>query len=650
MKKFIIFLFLIVFCVQFGFSQKWVSTSPQKKMVVLEEFTGIHCGYCPDGHRRANDLVTENPGKIILINIHSGNFATPQTGEPDFRTIKGDSIDDAAGVTGYPSGSVNRTTSPWGQSRTTWATAASTIMSQTSPVNVAVKAFVDHVTRELTVEVEAYYTSNSNASKNYLTVMLLQNGVLGPQSDYGNYNPTNWINGKYVHNHVLRDVLSANFGDVIDTTTSGYYFYKKYTYTLPSSIVNVDLLFHRLKVVAFVAESKANILSGAETNVDFDANLKADLAMIDITEIPTNMCFTTINPKIKVKNNMATTITDFEVIAKVGTTEYKKTFSGSLAQNDSTTIDWGVINFTASGSFAIQISGFNNVNGGGIYDIELMNDFASISGIGFKSDAFSQFTGSFENSTPANFAMDQSENKAFSLAYSTTTPYGALSSKGAIRFALHESWEVAGKPGKILFGEADLTKLTDPYLSFHYAYSDDNYGGTKPLIKIEVSENCGDSWQEVHTVTCVETGVPATHGNWYVPKSTEYIWVGLPLTDYKDKSVLFRLSVIPGSAGNALYIDEIKLGETSGIEETVANVPFKIYPNPVNEFMVIDLDNPSETPVRIAVINTLGKVVYTSEMSSQNLVKVNTSNFEKGLYIINMTIGDQAYSQKFLVE
>ena len=33
-----------------------VSQTAQNRNAVLEELTGIHCGYCPDGHKRANDM------------------------------------------------------------------------------------------------------------------------------------------------------------------------------------------------------------------------------------------------------------------------------------------------------------------------------------------------------------------------------------------------------------------------------------------------------------------------------------------------------------------------------------------------------------------------------------------------------------------
>ena len=54
-----------------------VNTSPQNKKVLLEEFTGIHCGYCPDGHLLAQNLHDAYPDDVFLINIHTGGYASP---------------------------------------------------------------------------------------------------------------------------------------------------------------------------------------------------------------------------------------------------------------------------------------------------------------------------------------------------------------------------------------------------------------------------------------------------------------------------------------------------------------------------------------------------------------------------------------------
>ena len=93
-----------------AFAQLPVSTAAQNKHIVLEEYTGIYCGYCPDGHSIANGIYAANPGSV-LINIHTGGYAAVAAGEPDLTTTIGNAIAalPGMGITGYPAGDVNRT-------------------------------------------------------------------------------------------------------------------------------------------------------------------------------------------------------------------------------------------------------------------------------------------------------------------------------------------------------------------------------------------------------------------------------------------------------------------------------------------------------------------------------------------------------------
>jgi hypothetical protein len=80
-------------------AQMLVSTDPMPRNAILEEFTGIHCTYCPDGHAIAQSILDNNPGRAFVIALHQGSFASPSAGEPDYRTSFGDAI---AGQTGLP--------------------------------------------------------------------------------------------------------------------------------------------------------------------------------------------------------------------------------------------------------------------------------------------------------------------------------------------------------------------------------------------------------------------------------------------------------------------------------------------------------------------------------------------------------------------
>ena len=51
-------LFLALSLPLMSFGQLLVDTTPQYKNVILEEFTGIHCMFCPDGHVIAQNIKT----------------------------------------------------------------------------------------------------------------------------------------------------------------------------------------------------------------------------------------------------------------------------------------------------------------------------------------------------------------------------------------------------------------------------------------------------------------------------------------------------------------------------------------------------------------------------------------------------------------
>ena len=73
-------------------AQTFVDTTQQNKNVIVEEFTGIGCVFCPAGHLIGQTLHDNNPNDVFLINIHTGSYASPQGAGTDFRTNFGSSI------------------------------------------------------------------------------------------------------------------------------------------------------------------------------------------------------------------------------------------------------------------------------------------------------------------------------------------------------------------------------------------------------------------------------------------------------------------------------------------------------------------------------------------------------------------------------
>ncbi len=62
-----------------------------------------------------------------------------------------------------------------------------------------------------------------------------------------------------------------------------------------------------------------------------------------------------------------------------------------------------------------------------------------------------------------------------------------------------------------------------------------------------------------------------------------------------------------------------------------------LYPNPATNEVTIDLGERDAQMINVKCVNTIGQVVYQTEMMSQNsTLKINTSSFAEGLYIITL--------------
>lgn len=340
-----------------SYGQTIVSTSPQNKNVVLEEFTGIYCQFCPDGHAIAQSIQDENPGRVSLINIHAGGFANPQSGHPDFRTDYGNAIANQSGLTGYPAGQVNRHVFPGrgmsnggtAMGRGAWALSASEILDMPSYVNVGIEANLDLATRLLTIHVEAYYTGDSPESTNLLNVAVLQNNTKGPQSGGGAGN-------NYNHMHRLVDLITGQWGEEITTTTAGSFVDRTFTYTVPADYRGVEAVLEDMEVAAFITETQQEIPSGSSTKPYFTGvTLANDVNIRSIQPIdPT--CGNTITPVVNVKNEGQNTITELAITYEVNGESHVYNWTGNIPALWDENIELPEITFNLQETNTLNIS------------------------------------------------------------------------------------------------------------------------------------------------------------------------------------------------------------------------------------------------------------------------------------------------------
>jgi hypothetical protein len=335
-------------------AQTIVQTTPQNKKVILEEFTGVNCGFCPQGHTIANNIKAANPNNVFLINIHVGGYATPGPGQPDFTTSFGSAIAGQSGLTGYPSGTINRTVFPsigstTAMGRGSWATASSLALAQSSYVNVATTATINATTRLLTVLVEAYYTGSSPVATNKLNVAFLQNNTLGPQTG-GN------AGDNYNHQHRLVHMLTGQWGETINTTSAGTFVTRTYTYTIPADYKSIIAEMGEFEIVAFMAETQQKIISGNGAVPTYTGLVANDVKLKEVESIE-SQCATSITPKIKIQNYGQNTLTTLPITYSVnGGTPQVYNWTGSLVSFAKETVTLPAITYNLLNNNILNIS------------------------------------------------------------------------------------------------------------------------------------------------------------------------------------------------------------------------------------------------------------------------------------------------------
>ncbi|MBL7953358.1 MAG: Omp28-related outer membrane protein [Flavobacteriales bacterium] len=220
-------------------AQDLAGAAPRDRTALLEEFTAAGCGNCPVAHATADALVTVHGARLVVVGVHGGALAAPNSGQPDFRTTDGAALWQSFDIQFQPQGTVNRQLP---QTAEQWAGQVQEVLDDPSPVNLGVASVFDVNTRQLTVQVELYYTGSSATPMDRISVMLTQGSVVAFQQDYAN-----GPHSAYHHRHVLRDHVTPLEGDMVDVTSPGTLVQRTYSTAVPEAWDAVDL-----RVVAFV--------------------------------------------------------------------------------------------------------------------------------------------------------------------------------------------------------------------------------------------------------------------------------------------------------------------------------------------------------------------------------------------------------------
>lgn len=228
-------------------------SNPQTKNILIEEYTGVRCINCPDGHKKVDEIIAKYGNRIIPVGVHFGPLAEPINSiDPDFRISNATELGNTFGMSTLPAAVIDRTKDAtgisYGYNRLKWLEVVDNEVLKTSLVNVSPTSTYSSGKFIVTTNVEFTQAFSSATS---VTLYIIENDIIATQKD-GNIEIED-----YEHKYVLRKVVTNTLGTSLVKPSSGYEkgrsFVKQYGITADSKW-NVNNCY----VVAFVTNDATN--------------------------------------------------------------------------------------------------------------------------------------------------------------------------------------------------------------------------------------------------------------------------------------------------------------------------------------------------------------------------------------------------------
>lgn len=244
-----------------------------EKRVLLENYTGAWCGWCPYGTFVMDALYDAHPGKIIGIKYHlkSGGSASSDgmniaEGSAMFTAFKGTSV---------PSGSLDRY--PWTKgiliNPAYWSDSTNIVLAQSPAVDVTLNWYYNSVTQKISGKITCEVLQDISNQLAF-QVVVCENNVTGTGSQFDQNNSLsgndNYKNTPYyslpspivgfVHDRVARAVIggnAGNFGNFPATVKTGEIYKWDFVADLPTVYAGKPVKMADVSLVGIVGLSNS---------------------------------------------------------------------------------------------------------------------------------------------------------------------------------------------------------------------------------------------------------------------------------------------------------------------------------------------------------------------------------------------------------
>ncbi|MXN91446.1 Omp28-related outer membrane protein [Flavobacterium sp. Sd200] len=224
-----------------------------RKRLLIEDYTGTWCGYCPRVAHAIN-LVHTQSEDVVTVAIHRPS-SNPSSIVYDPYNYDASALEATLNIPSYPKGFLNRRI-VWSNPEPNNIAQAIALTQGANPkLGLALKPVVSN--GNITVDVSAKFGQDFSNLK--LVVYVLENGLIYEQHNYTTYFDGVDVIPDFEHNHVLRACLTPILGEEVPAAQTKLYdiYTKTFSIPAPANIANIA----NVEFVAFLLDQDGKAIN-----------------------------------------------------------------------------------------------------------------------------------------------------------------------------------------------------------------------------------------------------------------------------------------------------------------------------------------------------------------------------------------------------
>ncbi len=199
----------------------------------------------------------------------------------------------------------------------------------------------------------------------------------------------------------------------------------------------------------------------------------------------------------------------------------------------------------------------------------------------------------------------------------------------------------------------DVSNTNQMRLAFKYAFASKETNTSATKLQVQVRKDCESNWstrlniigQNLETAPIQETP--------FEPQ-TETLWqqedINLPST-YLTEDFQFRF-VFTSEGRNRLFIDDVNVDLTAGINDYQLFNELTVFPNPTEDVVDVRFELLEATGVQVSVVDLLGRTLQTHRHQLPNgkqRLQLNLAHLSSGLYSLVLSTEYHQIQKKIIV-